>query len=386
MSKTRLIVFVSLAVLLIAVPLLGACTSETEKIVTKEVPKEVIKEVPVEKVVEKEVIKEVPVEVVVEKEVIKEIEVIKEVAVEKIVEVEKAVGAPSFEFFHIMHTWAHPFWATAERGAIEASRIFNVKTNFVYFEGYDVVAQANRVDEVQALNPDGIVISVSDPPTMDGAARRAIAAGIPIIAANAADPRPADERIPYLFYVGSDERTAGQSAAWEVLKVKPDIQVVGLATSALGAVQLEARMAGARDILEPRGVDVITVEVTDDVTKVKERTRAHFTARPDTEGWITMGNVPMVPIGREYFLEEGLSPVMVTFDFSPDTPEYLADGTLSGAIDQQIWLQGYAPIEWLYLYNEYGFSLGGDILTGPFVVTTENVDFIVEGIEAGYRF
>ena len=60
-----------------------------EKIVEKEVVKEVRVEVPVEKIVEKEVVKEVrvevPVEKIVEKEVVKEVRV--EVPVEKIVEV-----------------------------------------------------------------------------------------------------------------------------------------------------------------------------------------------------------------------------------------------------------------------------------------------------------
>ena len=62
MAKTKLVV-VSLVLFLLALPVLGACT--TEKIV----------EVPVEKVVEKEVVKEVPVEKVVEKEVVKEVPV-----------------------------------------------------------------------------------------------------------------------------------------------------------------------------------------------------------------------------------------------------------------------------------------------------------------------
>ena len=59
---------------------------EVEKEVIKEVPveKEVIKEVPVEKIVEKEVIKEIVKEVPVEKVVIQE--VVKEVPVEKVVE------------------------------------------------------------------------------------------------------------------------------------------------------------------------------------------------------------------------------------------------------------------------------------------------------------
>ena len=68
-----------------------------EKIV--KVPVEVIKEVPVEKIVEKEVIKEVPVEKIVEREVRVEVpvEVIKEVPVEKIVEKERIVEVESPE-------------------------------------------------------------------------------------------------------------------------------------------------------------------------------------------------------------------------------------------------------------------------------------------------
>ena len=96
MYRMKLIVFLALALLLIAVPVLGACTKEVVKEVEVEVPvvKEVVKEVPVETIVEKEVpiqvIKEVPVETIVEKEVIKE------VAVERIVEkqVIKEVAAP----------------------------------------------------------------------------------------------------------------------------------------------------------------------------------------------------------------------------------------------------------------------------------------------------
>ena len=63
MNIGKFSVIIWLVLLIIILPMLGACT------------KEVIKEVPVEKVVEKEVIKEVPVEKVVEKEVVKEVPV-----------------------------------------------------------------------------------------------------------------------------------------------------------------------------------------------------------------------------------------------------------------------------------------------------------------------
>ena len=75
--KTAVIFWMT--VLLVALPLLGACTKEVvkevpvERVVEKEVVKEVVKEVPVEKVVEKVVVKEVPVEKVVVKTVEKEV-------------------------------------------------------------------------------------------------------------------------------------------------------------------------------------------------------------------------------------------------------------------------------------------------------------------------
>jgi len=73
-STIRLALLIGIGLILIAMPLLGACT------------KEVVKEVPIEKVVEKEVVKEVPVEKVVVKEIVKE------VPVEKVVVKEVEVG------------------------------------------------------------------------------------------------------------------------------------------------------------------------------------------------------------------------------------------------------------------------------------------------------
>ena len=79
MSKTKAMHIGCLALLLIALPLVGACGE-------KEVVKEVVKEVPVEKEVVKEVVKEVPVEKVVVKEVPVEKVVVKEVPVEQVKE------------------------------------------------------------------------------------------------------------------------------------------------------------------------------------------------------------------------------------------------------------------------------------------------------------
>ena len=93
-----------IALAVVAVVPAAACTTEVVKEIPVEriVTQEVVKEVPVEVIVEREVIKEVTVEVVVEKEVVREVmvpgetiivekEVVKEVVVEKPVIVERIV-------------------------------------------------------------------------------------------------------------------------------------------------------------------------------------------------------------------------------------------------------------------------------------------------------
>jgi hypothetical protein len=44
-------------------------------------------------------------------------------------------------------------------------------------------------------------------------------------------------------------------------------------------------------------------------------------------------------------------------------------------------------VNWLKLHVEHGFVLapGVDLLTGPALVDSTNVDKVAEGVEAGYR-
>ena len=54
-------------------------------------------------------------------------------------------------------------------------------------------------------------------------------------------------------------------------------------------------------------------------------------------------------------------------------------------IDQQVWLEGYLTVEWLWLYKKYGFVPGSDILTGPFFVNKDNAEEVEKGIKVGWR-
>ena len=362
MSKTKLMVFVSLALLLIAVPLLGACT----------------KEVPVERIVEKEVIKEVPVEKVVEK------------AMPKVVLGEE-VGEPQWELHFVGGAYPHPFWTVMENGATHAGQDFNVKVVFHVQPEHSIEEQMNRLEQVRALKPDGVVIHVNDVAATDGPARRVIADGIPIICANSADPRPEGERIPYLFYVGQHEVLAGEALAKTVLKARPNPTRAALGMMLPGHVVFEARKQGIVNVLEERGIPFDMLDITLDPTTQQERMRGYFQNNPETDVWL-MGHVdPSVEVAVEFFNETGREiggedgVLLMTVDVSETGIQAVRDGTLLGMIDQQIYLEGYLPVQWFYMYKKWGFLPAQDLLTGPTVVDKSNVDIVEASVKAGYR-
>src|SRR6266851_1546758 len=70
--------------------------------------------------------------------------------------------------------------------------------------------QAGLIGEAAAARPDGLISTVPDVAAVDAPLRDAVAAGIPLICVNAADPREPGQRIPYLFYIGGDDGNAGE--------------------------------------------------------------------------------------------------------------------------------------------------------------------------------
>ncbi len=79
---------------------------------------------------------------------------------------------------------------------------------------------------------------------------------------------------------------------------------------------------------------------------------------------------------------------LATFDLAPEVLQAIVDGDMLFAIDQQQYLQGYLPIVFLTLYNEYGGLLpggGGVVLTGPGFVTADNAAAVIQLSSAGIR-
>ena len=72
---------------------------------------------------------------------------------------------------------------------------------------------------------------------------------------------------------------------------------------------------------------------------------------------------------------------------SPEALDAIEAGTMSFAIDQQQYAQGYMSVVLLYLNLTNAHELGGGlpIYTGPGFVTADNVAVVKELVAAGTR-
>jgi simple sugar transport system substrate-binding protein len=310
---------------------------------------------------------------------------VKEVEVTRIVEVEVEVpgepadrGPKEYTFYSVYHTFPHPFWLMMQRAADLAGEQTNTEVEFWIGTEYSIEDQINRVEILSARSPQGMAVSIPDANAADPVYRAAIDAGIPLVAVNARDPRPKRERIPYLFYVGSDEIKAGNRVANEILERFGQPTRVAFASPQIANIAITERALGVQQILEPLGVTVDLVDMSQDPTLAVETAKGWMAANPETD-WFVAGGAITQSNASEALRELGLlnNGVRVAgFDLGELVTPLIRDGSVQFTIDQQPYLQGYLPIIWLYLLNTAGFLPAEDVLTGPAVVDASNIELV----------
>jgi simple sugar transport system substrate-binding protein len=111
-------------------------------------------------------------------------------------------------------------------------------------------------------------------------------------------------------------------------------------------------------------------------------------AKGGIDGILTLGPTGATPTLQALKATNQIGKIKLgTFDLSPDVLQALAAGQMEFAIDQQQYLQGYLPIQFLVLYKKFGLIPGGGqpILTGPGFVTKDNAQQVIALSKQGIR-
>lgn len=279
-----------------------------------------------------------------------------------------------------------PFWGRVIKGMKDAdASLDEVEAHFLGPEVYSVDKILDFLETAAAANPAGIGCTITNYKALDEPLRRIIKQGIPVIAYNVADPRPQDERIPYLTYIGQSPYIAGRGAAKRMLeKFTPTRAVVSI--HEVGHTALEARAKGIMDVLKDKGVPVEKLATTPDPTKTIGILKSYLKKHPDTDAIFTLGPLDTHP-AIQLVKEENLQGKVWIggFDLTSKILQAIKDGIVVYTVDQQPYLQGYLTVQWLYLHAKYGLVPPKKILTGPAIVDKSNVDLVMELVKKGIR-
>jgi simple sugar transport system substrate-binding protein len=278
----------------------------------------------------------------------------------------------------------------------------NVKAEYLSMSEYDTQKYVQLIEQAISTKPDGLVVSITDAPALDGVLRKAISQGIPVVAFNTPDLRDPAARIPYLTFVGTDYYQDGKKAGEHALEhaksgeiPMPKQALCANADATHGG--LVARCRGMTDVMKAAGIKTETLVTSWDSARAADILGAYLARNPDLN-YIYAVTSDLGPIVWNVCNKMGFHPDLrdkahkLTISSVDDNPVSLSGvkaGHLLSTVSQEFWLQGYVPLQRLYWYREYGYTPESDILTGPVIIDKTNVDLwitLVQGVIGAGNF
>lgn len=273
-----------------------------------------------------------------------------------------------------------PFWSVVKNGVERAAKDTGANVDYRAPETFDMVAMSQLIDAAVNQEPDGLVISMPDADALGPSVEKAVAAGIPVISMNSGSD--VAKELGALLHVGQSEFDAGKIAGAKMAELGGSKALC--INHEVGNVSLDQRCAGFE---EGFGGEVVVLPTTNDPTEIESKVQAALDSDGDLDTVIALGaslaGEPAVSavesIGKSGEVKVG------SFDLSGGYLEAVADGKAEFAIDQQQYLQGYLPVLFLALHAEYGLMPGGDVPSGPNLITSDKAAQVIELSSQGIR-
>lgn len=292
-----------------------------------------------------------------------------------------AAPACAQDILVVVHGQANdPFWSVVKNGVDAAAKDSGANVEFRSPETFDMVQMSQMIDAAVNQEPDGLVVSIPDADALGPSIERAVSAGIPVISMNSGSD--VSKELGALLHVGQDEFTAGKAAGEKLAEMGGTTAIC--VNQEVGNVALDLRCEG---FAEGFGGTVEVVPTSNDPAEVEAKIRAALDSNPDIDTIMGLGaslvGEPAVAaveaVGRSGEVNIG------TFDLSANFLQAVADGKAAFAIDQQQFLQGYLPVVFLALNAKYGLIPGGNVPSGPNLITADKAGQVVDLSAQGIR-
>ena len=280
---------------------------------------------------------------------------------------------PHWRFVFVNHAVTNPFFVPAKYGSADAARAFGVEVRWTGSRSSDVAQMVKAMKHAIDIGVDGIALSLIDPTAFDGPTELALRRGIPVVAYNA-DGGKANKR---LAYIGQDNYQSGLELGARVVSLVQQGDVY-LFIATPNQQNIQPRVDGALDAIRDSGNPIRAHVVASGVAVGDElkRIEATYLAHKSLRGLFAVDAGSTAGIAKVMH-KHGLHAHGVRaggYDLLPESLQAIHDGDLDFTIDQQPYLQGFLPVQQLFLYR-YSEALvaPADTNTGLNFVTRDNV-------------
>jgi simple sugar transport system substrate-binding protein len=285
-----------------------------------------------------------------------------------------------------------PFWSKVKRGADDAAKVVKSGGGSVTWlapKNYDNLGPdaAKLIQTALSQGADGVVGPDWVPEAEDAAFKQA-SSKVPLVIYNAGGIEAANN-VDGLNYFGSDEATAGK-AGGEFFGEDGEKNVLCVNTLP-GAANTEARCKGIAEGIAEKGGKSTQLPLPSskfgDPTAVSQAIKAALLKDDSIDGVVTISTGDANAAASA--IEQGGVADKVklgTFDMDDTQLDRIKNDKQLFSIDQQPYMQGYLAVSALYAYIQWGIELPQKpILTGPAIISKDNVDTAIAGAKAGVR-
>lgn len=290
-----------------------------------------------------------------------------------------ATPALAQEIVVVSHGQANDaFWNVVKNGVEQAGKDVGVNVEYRAPETFDMVAMSQLIDAAVNQEPDGLIVSIPDADALGPSIERAVAAGIPVISINSGSD--VSKELGALLHVGQDEFDAGK-AAGEALASMGGTTAVCV-NHEVGNVALDLRCAG---FAEGFGGNVEVLPTSNDPSEIESKVAAALAANEAIDTVMALGASSAGEPTVAAVKGSGRDVNVASFDLSANFLQSIADGDAAFAIDQQQYLQGYLSVNFMGLHAKYGLMPGGNVPSGPNLVTQEKAAQVIDLSSQGIR-
>lgn len=267
-----------------------------------------------------------------------------------------------------------PFWSLVKEGADAAAKDSRVAVDYRAPAKFDLGAMTKLADAAVKEAPDGLVFSIPNADALAGPIQAAVAAGIPVITINSGFD--IGRSLGALLHVGQGEYEAGRVAG-DTMRTLGGTKALCL-NHEVGNVGLDLRCKG---FIDGFGGSVEVLAVDTDPKKVQEAVAKKLADDKDVDVILALsaGIAGEPSVAAAKALGAGRTVHVGTFDTTPTILKAIAAGEASFAVDQQPFLQGYLPVQYLALLKRHGVVPVSNVSTGPRLVTAEEAKKLFGG-------